>query len=159
LVSGFCNSQCITKDIADADTSFEVHPLIEHMMISDELFGNYVANSAVQELSVYQTINNYSNTTSNHLPASASFQFAVLDNPTFSNESANVWKVYPNPVQDVLQFDVRGMIQDVPTAIYDLTGRQMRCDKINAHTMGVAHLPSGVYILKVGDSSARFVKM
>jgi endonuclease/exonuclease/phosphatase family metal-dependent hydrolase len=148
----------VTNSITDANTSWGIHPLIENIIISDELFGNYIANSAAQELSVYQNTNNYFNTTSDHLPVSARFQFAMLDNPEFSSSNASSWRVYPNPVKDVLQFDALGLANDLPTAIYDLTGRQIRCEKINANAVGVAHLPNGVYILKVGSRSSRFVK-
>ncbi|MGL4364608.1 MAG: T9SS type A sorting domain-containing protein, partial [Bacteroidales bacterium] len=49
--------------------------LIDHIMISNELFGNYVETSAIRETEIANTIPNFRNTTSDHYPISASFRF------------------------------------------------------------------------------------
>lgn len=160
--ANFINDQThysgITQDIIDANTSFGTHPLIENFVISEELFQNYIPDSAVQEVSVYQNTANYFNTTSDHLPVSATFQFAALQTPAFTASQTNRYTIFPNPVSNQLQFTITGMAADTVTAIYDLTGRQMHCDKINVNTINVATFPAGVYILKVGSRSARFIK-
>jgi len=148
---------CLTQNITDANTDFGFHPLIENIVVSNELSANYVANSAAQEIAVSQSIGNYYNTTSDHLPVSASFQFAVLGTAQYAYGHSN-WSVAPNPVKDLLQFDATGLQADATTAVYDLTGRQVRCEKSNANTLNVAALPSGIYILKAGNRCARFVK-
>lgn len=155
FVDDAANYNCITKNITDANTTWGVHPIIENIVISNELSGNYISNNAAQEVAVSQSISNYLNTTSNHLPVSATFQFSVLANPEFSL-AQRPWAIYPNPVKEELQFDA--VENNDAMAIYDLTGRQMRFEKKNATTVGVAALPSGIYILKVGDRCARFVK-
>lgn len=152
------NYNGITKDITDANTTWGTHPIIENIVISNELFGNYIPSNAAQEVAVAQGIGNYLNTTSNHLPVSATFQFSVLGNPEFPQTQRNPWAIYPNPVKEELQFDASGIGNNEAVAVYDLTGRQMRCEKRNANTVGVAGLPSGIYILKVGDWSGKFVK-
>jgi endonuclease/exonuclease/phosphatase family metal-dependent hydrolase len=130
-------------------------PIIEHIIISNELSDRYIPDSVFRETSVTQ-IDNYSNTTSDHLPVSAMLQFSVLGTPGYTTE--NTWAIYPNPVKDILTFDMTGLEAAVVTAIYDITGRQMRCEKRNANTVDVTALPSGIYILKVGYKSGRFVK-
>ena len=142
-------------------TMSDVHwnrPLIEHTIISNELFANYVANSAEQQESVSQSISNFFNTTSNHLPITATFYFPLLSNPEYGYSLPNTLKIYPNPVKSQLQFDATDLENDRSIEIYDLTGRQMRYGKINGNTIDVAPLPSGVYVLKAGDKSARFIK-
>jgi len=149
---------CITKDLIDADLTFGTHPIIENIVISNELFENYISNSSAQELSVSQDIGNYFNTTSDHLPVSATFQFAVLENPEFSYAQGSSWAIYPNPVKDELKFDATGLELNTVTEIYDLTGRLMRYEKIDANTVNVTTLPTGIYILKMGNRFGRFVK-
>lgn len=145
----------ITKDIINA--GWGTHPIIENIIISDELVGSYIGNSAAQEVGVSEEISNYHNTTSDHLPVSAIFQFSVLSNPEFANPE-NSWTVYPNPVKDELHLNSLSPIDDTITEIYDLTGRQMFSEKLNKNTINVSKLPAGIYILKIGDRSAKFIK-
>jgi hypothetical protein len=134
------------------------NPLIEHVIVSDELFGNYVPGSAVQELATAGNISNYYGTTSHHLPVSTMFQFAVLGSPEFTHTQENALAIYPNPVENELRFDMAELGNNAVIGIYDLTGRQMRCEKTNENTVNVSALPSGIYILKVGKRYGRFVK-
>lgn len=127
------------------------HELIENIMISNELSTSYVTNSAAQEVSSIVGISNYFNTTSDHVPVSATFQFSTLDNSEFA---LNTLAIYPNPVQDELSLGTElGNL-----VIYDMTGRKMHFEKTSATTLNVSALPSGVYILKSDKRSARFVK-
>jgi len=152
------NYNCITKDIMDASVTWTTFPIIEHIIISDELIGNYISNSAVQEVTVSQNISNFFNTTSDHFPVSATFQFSVLENPEFSSMQESSWAIYPNPVKSELKFEATGLSFNSAIEIYDLTGRQMRHEKIDENTLSVATLPSGIYILKMDNRFGRFVK-
>ena len=143
----------ITKDI-----TWGTSPIIEHTIISNELVGNYIPNSVAQELSVPQNISNYFNTTSNHLPISASFQFSVLNNPEFSYTERSSWVIYPNPVKETLHFEAIGFLSNSDAVLYDLTGREMHYERINENTISVSTLPIGMYIIKLGNQFARFVK-
>ncbi len=156
FIDDTANYNGITKDIIHANTDFGTHPIIEHMILSNELSGNFVAGSAMQEVAVSQNIFNYFNTTSDHLPASATFQFQVLGQQQFTKTPT--WAVYPNPAKTQLHYDNTGLDSQTAPAVYDLTGRQMRVEKTNAHTIDVAALPSGVYLLKAADRCVRFVK-
>lgn len=146
----------ITSTLIDVDTNFGTHPIIENIIISNELTDNYIANSAEQEEVVAETINSYYYNTSNHLPVSAYFQFegvAGIEDIAV----ANTWTVYPNPVKDILYIDYSGAT-DETTAIYDITGRQIAFEKSGSNTLNVSALPSGMYIIKMGNSSKKFVK-
>ena len=152
------NYDGITENITDVDSSSGIHPIIENILITNELFDNYLPNSATQNVAVAQSINNFSNTTSDHLPVSATFQFAVLGIQDHTYTSQKLWLIYPNPVKDELTFDTTQLEKNAAIGIYDLTGRQMRCENISANSINVVTLPSGVYILKAGNKFGRFIK-
>lgn len=131
-------------------------PLIENIMLSNELSANYIMNSTAQEIAAAQSISNYYNTTSDHLPVSARFQFSTLAAPSYAVPTS--FAIYPNPVTAELTFEGTSLEEDAVLSIYDLMGRQMCFQKINAHTLNVGTLPPGVYILKAGNRFGRFVK-
>lgn len=149
------NYTAITGTITDVDTRWGTHPIIEHIIISNELTANYVENSAAQEVTVLQNIFNYDYTTSNHLPVSASLQFSILSDTKYAENS---WTVYPNPVKDKLYVQTSTMIIDTALIIYDLTGRQVLHDKLSNNTVDVSLLPAGIYVIKIGNKSGKFVK-
>jgi endonuclease/exonuclease/phosphatase family metal-dependent hydrolase len=149
------NYKCITQDINDARWN---RPLIENIVLSNELIDNYVTNSSAQETSVAQSISNYYNTTSDHLPVSAVFQFSTLGNPELTYDLGKSWKIYPNPVMSELKFDRGGLENETAAIIYDLTGKQIQCEMIDNNTVDVTALPPGIYILKVADRYGKFVK-
>lgn len=142
----------VTQDLIDVDTTFGTHPLIENTIVSNELSGNLIQGSALQEASVAQSIQNFDFTTSNHLPVSVRFQFAVLDRPEYkSNHSLTV---YPNPATDVLTYDAARFAN---AQVYDLTGRLMHV-AVNGNNLLVGALPVGVYVLRSGNLATRFIK-
>ncbi len=51
-------------------------PVIDNIIISDELFGNYVNKSAIREVAAAELINNYRQTTSDHTPVSVILRLA-----------------------------------------------------------------------------------
>jgi len=136
-------------------SGWDPHPIIEHVIISNELTANYVANSAARELSVAQGIPDFYDTTTDHIPVSTWFQFPTLSSPSYT---ANTFTVYPNPVKDVLNITGNGMAAGTTTEIYDLAGRRIFHEKLSGATLNVSALPAGIYMLKIGGSSAKFVK-
>lgn len=145
----------VTQFITDA---YSNRPLIENIVLSNELVGNYILNSAAQEMDVPATVNNYYYTTSDHLPVSARFQFATLATTQFTPTAPKPLVLYPNPVATELQLEGTGLEPNAEVTVYDLTGRPMRSEKTNAHTLNVAALPTGLYILKAGKRLGKFVK-
>lgn len=156
FIDDTANYNGITKNIIDVNTFFGVRPLISNMVISNELAGKYVANSAVQEVSLPQGIGNYYNTTSNHLPVSARFQFSTLSSPEHIITD-NSWSIYPNPVKNELNLAFTETPADTDIAIYDVTGRQVLSQKLS-NVINVSSLPDGMYILKIGSTGRKFIK-
>ncbi|NMH27356.1 T9SS-dependent choice-of-anchor J family protein [Flavobacterium silvaticum] len=144
----------ITKDLINVNSG---NPVIENFIISNELFANYVTQNAAQEINVANSISNYYNTTSDHLPVSATFQFSTLGTTEFVQTDSKL-KIYPNPVKTELRLYSGQFKSNATIYIYDLTGKLVLHDKTSAETINVSSLPSGLYLLKLGDKTARFIK-
>ncbi|MFA5416973.1 MAG: T9SS type A sorting domain-containing protein [Bacteroidales bacterium] len=74
-------------------------------------------------------------------------------------------KIFPNPVEDLLQVEYNQKSQQAVYAIYDLYGRLLRSGNTNTSsqfTINVSELKSGLYVISVLDdhhqSSGRFIK-
>ncbi len=72
------NYQVVTKQLSDNGfrSFLSFNNVIDHVMISNELVDNYVINSVSIEMG-FLYINNYSSTTSDHLPIYATFNFEI----------------------------------------------------------------------------------
>ncbi|MFP9114710.1 T9SS type A sorting domain-containing protein [Flavobacterium sp. RHBU_3] len=149
------NYTALTQNITSATSGWDPHPVIENIIISNELVGNYVANSVAQEVTVPQNITSYYSTTSDHLPISASFTFPTLATPQFST---NPFTLYPNPVKDVLYVNTDASLNNYAVAVYDYTGRQVLSGSISNNSINVSSLPTGIYIMKIANTTAKFVK-
>jgi endonuclease/exonuclease/phosphatase family metal-dependent hydrolase len=150
------NYSAVTKDIIDANTNWGIRPIIENMIVSNELSANYIPNSAAQEVTVAQNISNYFNTTSNHYPVSARFRFAVLDTQEFIQK--NTLLVYPNPASDQLFIQPD---EAVDVAIVDMTGKIIQYQTLQSgnNSINVSSLAPGLYFVKsVTGAIAKFVK-
>jgi hypothetical protein len=73
--------------------------------------------------------------------------------------------VYPNPTKDVLNVEILDMrcedmrYETCDIAIYDVYGRNVSNLKSqNLISINVSHLPTGIYILRVGGQTVKFVK-
>ena len=69
-------------------------------------------------------------------------------------------KFYPNPVKDKLTIDSGELIIDSETVeIYDISEHKIvNAQWFDGKSVNVSHLPSGVYILKIGEWRRRFVR-
>lgn len=133
------------------------NPTIQNLFVSNELASNYISGSAVREMSVPQSIGGYYNTTSNHVPISARFEFSTLSDADFVKADEKALNVYPNPVADELKISGADLQIDA-VQVFDLAGRAIRFMTENADTIDVSNLPSGIYVLRVGTKSTRFIK-
>lgn len=149
------NYKGITAGIINVNNWYQ-DPVIENIIISNELNSSYVAGSAAQETGLPQTIQDYDDTTSHHLPISASFQFSTLSTDAVADYTTS-WTLYPNPVKDVLNISTQELLTE-PVSVYDITGRQVAYQKLNNNSISVGSLPAGIYILKIGAKSGKFIK-
>lgn len=155
------NYRGISQNLQDDGCWYYSH-VIDNMIISNELFDNYVTNSVMQERSLLTTIDEYCSTTSDHLPVSAFFEFfpsiiGINDLVLPKNEAS--LHLYPNPVKDELKIEISTPFHEQNIEIYDLAGKLVFKTTTNSHVIHVSALPSGIYVLKVGHLREKFVKM
>ena len=84
-----------------------------------------------------------------------------------SNSSMNINEVtgegqisiYPNPVKFELKIENAELKIGETVVIYDITGKiTVNCQLSTVNSIDVSHLSSGVYFLKIGNKTAKFVK-
>ena len=76
FVDDTVNYKCLTSSLYDTSYS---SPVIDNIIISNELTDNYIQNSTIREVAATQTITNYSSTTTDHTPVSARFSITIGD--------------------------------------------------------------------------------
>jgi hypothetical protein len=92
----------------------------------------------------------------------ATTTIAALKNQDF--EFSNYFRLYPNPVQDVLNIDVKETIAISSVNIYNTLGQLVVVvpNVQNTKTIDVSNLPSGNYFIKIntnkGTSNTKFIK-
>jgi len=123
---------------------------VDHFIISNELFSNYLDNSAFREYSATQTIPNYSSTTTDHIPTSVIFRVSDgLEIDDYS--SSNSFQCYPNPTTGVFTIQSsKFKVQSVE--IYDVIGKKISSHHLitsSSNQLDISHFISGVYILKI----------
>lgn len=56
--------------------------------------------------------------------------------------------IFPNPAQNILNIQTQKTV--TTTAIYELSGKEIKVNKVSTQAYDIAHLAPGMYILKVG---------
>lgn len=86
------------------------------------------------------------------------FTNAVLSNETFKNNDKV--SIYPNPVKDVLNINVKDFSGEVTVEIIDINGRAVYSQKINnvngLNQINLATFSSGVYVVKLQGESLNY---
>ena len=70
-------------------------------------------------------------------------------------------KIYPNPVKEQLTVKNEQLSEGSVIEIYDAAGKLQKSKIVNlqsAIVIDVSHLSSGIYFLKAGDNTVKFVK-
>lgn len=84
------------------------NPVIDHIIISNELFGNYVQNSSVLEIGATNAVVNYRTTTSDHTPISAVLSFQGDDSGTGDCEDTAYSQTFGSGLGDFTPYSVTG---------------------------------------------------
>lgn len=98
------NFKCLTTALYDPAYS---SPVIDNIIISNELIDSYKNNSTQREESATQVISNYRNTTSDHVPVSAIFSTTVAGEPTC--ESLAVSETFAQSLGNFTPYSVSGL--------------------------------------------------
>lgn len=156
------NYKALTLEISQAGAySFlSSGGFLDHITISNELVNQYIQGSTA----VYDPrneITDYTETTSDHGPVIARFQLKqdLLSTPDFAKNNFYV-KAYPNPVTDVVRFDVKNTDKNLKLRFYDinghLTGNSIDVkagQDISTTEIPVSHLNSGIYIYTLAENN------
>jgi endonuclease/exonuclease/phosphatase family metal-dependent hydrolase len=134
---------------------------IDHFVISKGLFDSYVDDSAFREIAATQTILNYYNTTSDHIPTSVMFSISadlkIVDFPENS-----FLHIYPNPTTGNLRV-TSDELQVMSVEIFDVLGRKLKGENRrqkanNEFVMDISTYPAGIYFLQLKDKTVKVVK-
>lgn len=84
--------------------------------------------------------------------------FTVTGTVGLVEEGETSWSLFPNPAQDELTINSTNAIGKA-IRISDITGRLVLDRQVSDETMtiGIADLPSGIYIVTVGDFSTKLI--
>ena len=150
------------------DPYYHNNPVIDNIIISNELFDDYLSNSAFREVSATQTIPNYYSTTSDHTPVSIIFRFSNDVNITENQRNA-AFSVYPNPTNGELRIE-NGEWRMENVEIFDVFGRKISSHHLipssshhlipssSHHLINISHLSAGIYFLKMGGETVKVIK-
>lgn len=88
---------------------------------------------------------------------------AFFDNSTLSNEEFNYEvepqiSIYPNPNSGIIKIDSFNInVSDY--SIYDIHGKLLKKNKLNKkHTIDISNLKTGIYFLKISDTTFKILK-
>ncbi|MHC0448284.1 choice-of-anchor J domain-containing protein [Flavobacterium sp. 3-218] len=163
FVTDTSNYKALTLEISQAGAfSFLTSGgFLDHIMISNELFDQYI-NESTTVYDPRNDIANYTTTTSDHGPVIARFDLKqdVLSTPDFGKNKYFV-KAYPNPATDVLNFDIKTTQgRDLKIRLYDFNGRAIgnsisvkNESEVSTAVVAVNNLVSGVYFYTVIENN------
>jgi hypothetical protein len=132
-------------------------PVIDNMIISNELFRSYVNNSDFRETSATATIPNFSSTTTDHTPISALLRFknkSTINALVSPINPGNGFSIYPNPVSDFLHIQSDNPVEKIE--LYSVIGNRLLLQQNNAEQINLSGLPTGMYLVKVYTNSSIF---
>jgi len=160
------NYKALTLGISQAGAAsyFNFNPpsFLDHIMISNELFDQYI-NESIAVYDPRNDIASYIETTSDHGPVIARFNLKqdVLSTPDFGTKNGFYVKAYPNPTSDVINFAVKtNQNKNLKLRLYDLNGHILgnaidiqSNEDVSTTVMSLSNLNSGLYIYTVSENN------
>lgn len=140
---------------------------LDHILLTDELFDAYMADSGDRFIELTSSINNYVNTTSDHLPVIARFYFDDTGVSTEQEElptTITVKSAFPNPFEQstTLTYSLPEPTY-VRIEVFDMLGRQVAMPANGFASAGThqalfdaRNLPPGIYLMRL--SAEDFVR-
>lgn len=90
------------------DPAYNNKPVIDNIIISNELFDNYTSNNAAREVAATTSVSSYSSTTSDHTPVSVTFTFSSDSPQPTTCEAINYSQNFSGTLGDFTQYSVTG---------------------------------------------------
>lgn len=163
FVDDTANYDALTLGISQAGafSYLSSNGFLDHIMISNELTDEYIANSTA----VYDPradIANYTTTTSDHGPVIARFNLKSDNLSTIDFDAKKGFaNAYPNPATDVVNIVVKTADdKNLKLRLYDISGRLVggpidikASQESNATAVQVSNLKSGIYVYTLTENN------
>ena len=135
------------------------NPVIDNVIISNELFDNYNPAATIQEIPATQTIANYRNTTSGHIPVSVALRFKNSSNIYPILPAASI-AMYPNPTTGIFTIFGENLSENDRIELFSVTGLLLKTYAVHSAetTIDLTGYSSGFYIVKVKDKVGKILK-
>lgn len=135
-------------------------PVIDNIIISNELIPMYIKNSSFRETTATSTVYNFKYTTSDHTPISALFELKKTIGGDSINKTSSQLAVYPNPGKDFFKLEYSSEMEYERLEIYSLQGILIHTEQVQSvnPTIDLKHLEAGTYILKLSNRVTRLIK-
>lgn len=139
----------------------------DHILITDELFAAAKGESTDRFDELIDAVDQYTSTTSDHLPVYARFRFSTHTSTEGQlRQTLSTVSLFPHPVRNMayIAYDA-SMIELVTVRVYDLLGRQIGTpvDRLvsrgdRAITLDTGDLSPGSYFVRLRAGDRTFVK-
>ena len=89
------------------------------------------------------------------------YEIGAIRDPQSSVETTTniTGGVYPNPAYDFIKLDMNASAMNSSIEIFDAYGKQVMSAIYTGEYFDISKLTAGVYFVKVGDGTHKFVKM
>ncbi|PHQ28698.1 T9SS type A sorting domain-containing protein [Leeuwenhoekiella nanhaiensis] len=86
----------------------------------------------------------------------------VSDSKSVVSQTADGYKIYPNPVKDRLFFESPSLSNSLDITFYDVLGKKVKQDKVSSALassgLDVSTLKRGVYLIQIDNGSRSFTQ-
>jgi hypothetical protein len=160
-IGAFCGAECRGSVLLQNFPNIAEHPYLGFLVIYGENADEMqlkVYNHAIQE--EYATSNAFSFTVETILGNQLEpYLVNIVTGTGINTAQKPELHIYPNPIKDELHINFPNL-ESLNVKITDLSGRTVMVNGkwSNSKSINVSALPAGVYIMKVGDKTVKFVK-
>lgn len=169
FVDDAANYQALTLplSVAKKKSTVSYNDVIDHVVVSNELATNYLANSAEIQTGIAALIPNYANTTSDHYPVQTRYVFGTVTS-TKQVRLAQQLVISPNPTSNTINLQLPTQVGNLTLQVTATDGRVIfagtgRAEQLNQQlAQRVGSLKAGLYVVRATSAQntyvGRFVK-
>ncbi|MBC5993571.1 endonuclease/exonuclease/phosphatase family protein [Pontibacter cellulosilyticus] len=155
------NYKTLTYDLSVAGAftyeSGSLKSFLDHMIVSNTLEDEYIANSIMIESQLLESIADFRSTTSDHLPVSARFYISTDNTTGIADATKGQFKVYPNPTSSYVNLVLpeKATKGNINLSVWSVDGRRVFETTANLHSANqdlnrkISNLAKGVYVIKI----------
>lgn len=164
FVDDVTNYQALTLplSIAKKKSTVSYNDVIDHVVASNELATNYLANSAEIQTGVAALIPNYANTTSDHYPVQSRYVFGTVTG-TKQVRLAEQLIISPNPTSNTINLQLPTQAGNLTLQVTSTDGRVIftgtgRAEQLNQQlAQRVGSLKAGLYVVRATSAQSTYI--